>query len=276
LSPASLPSPGETPEFRALVASHGHLVDRLYEQLQELDIEGVDWILLGLYLEIIQLGKSVHTLAESGSPDEAISLTRAMLSATFSLAFIVRSTNPPGWAFNYWMRTFEEEERLLIRELRTGKRNADVIQNRLRALAASKTTLDAARKSETLPRRSAARRLRGQASQKKKMAHGARLDDMYEREYDFASNFVHVGATMLYPTAYSVNVDGALPPLGPHFRPPLPTLAFSAKALLAAADVYIEYLGVDGGAEYLDVLRDEFVNAINDYRRPTFPNSMFG
>ena len=63
-----------------------------------------------LFVHVLQLGRAVHVLVAAGYPDQAIPLTRAMLSATMNLLFIVTSGNPNGWALRYWLQMGEVEQ----------------------------------------------------------------------------------------------------------------------------------------------------------------------
>jgi hypothetical protein len=277
MSPATLPPPGDTPAYKALVAAHGELLRQLREQIQEAGWGSQihEWLPLAVYTETLQLAKSVQTLAELGYSDEGIPLTRMMMSAAFSLGFIIKSDNPAGWGTHFWLGMRDEQRRLLQSELGKSRYDPELIQADLLGLQAQveETKEDVRAQGIKLPKLTGSAPTWSRFSEKA-MAYRGGLGDMYEHEYAFASAFVHAASVAFFPTAYSFNEDRTIPTMGPHFRPPLPTLALSGRAVVICAELYGEYSRVAGALEHVSQLKRSFEEAIDVYRKPTSPNSM--
>jgi hypothetical protein len=118
--PDSLPPSGDNASDQALVAAHEKYLRQLHALVQ-VDLRGKSigvWLPYALFVHILQLGRAVQTLVAAGFPDEALPLTRGMISAMMNLLYIVMSDNPDGWALRYWLQLGEMEQRFLERELK--------------------------------------------------------------------------------------------------------------------------------------------------------------
>jgi hypothetical protein len=278
---ATLPPPGETPAYKAVVVSHGDLVRGLYELterrlrvvIREQDLRQAQWVPLALYLQILQLGQAVQLLVQSGYADEALPLTRGMMSSTFNLAFIVTRRSAKDWSFHFYRRTFDEQQKFFHRELKRG-RYVKEMETRLQELEASRLHVETiAQEQGFVTPADIGNGTQWNGYNEEQTARKADLSDIYENSYRFTSNYVHVASTALFPLMYTLN-ERVFPAFGPHFRPPLPSLTFSAQALLTATDFHVAYWGAPEDPERVTELRRDIEQAFDDYRRPTFPNSM--
>jgi len=287
--PDSLPASGNSTSYQALVAAHERYLRQLHAIVQ-IDLRGRpigDWLPYALFVHILQLGRAVQTLVAAGFPDEALPLTRAMISAMMNLLFIVTSGNPNGWALRYWLQLGEMEQRFLARELKRMRFDEATVRKLIdeagQNVAGAKS--QAAREGVQLPDKIAASD-RGQPRMDtwtglsdRALAERVGQVDAYETEYDYASAITHVQAVALKPIANAL-IEGKAVGTGPYFGPPLPAIGSSYNASSAALLGIAKHFGLADKLPDIDVVTKEMRDAIDHWRDVSGTNeqitSIFG
>jgi len=280
-----LPPAGDTPEYRALVAAHDcYLRDIHGELLSKVNPAGdvgqfVPWALLH---HVVQLGRPVQASVQLGYSDEAIPATRAMVSATANLCFIARSGNPAGWALVYWFQLEDFERRLLALDEVRARFDPATLKTRADETTAAVTGARAAAEEagivvpDKLPSASRGGKPRRDTwtglSDRELFDRGGMLA-AYRTDYGYSSTMTHAQAVAIQPTVHSL-IDGHLPSVGPHFRPPLPALTTSFNALKYAGDAAIEHFALASARPALDTANAAMSDAIERYREDTGINAM--
>jgi len=287
--PDSLPPSGNSPIYQALVAAHDRYLRQLHPLVQ-VDLRGKgigDWLPYALFVHVLQLGRAVQGLVAAGYPDEAIPLTRAMLSATMNLLFIVTSGNANGWALRYWLQLGEMEQRFLQRELRRmrfdeatvraliadGQRNVDG------AIAQAKIEGVQLPDKLTMPGHKHPRNDTWTGLSDRALAERVGQVDAYETEYDYASAITHVQAVSLKPIANAL-LEGRAVSTGPYFGPPLPAIGASYNSSSAALFGIVKHFGLTANMPAFDSTTKEMRDAIDRWREESGTNehikSIFG
>jgi hypothetical protein len=238
-------------------------------------------------VHVLQLGRAVHLLVAAGYPDQAIPLTRSMLSATMNLLFIVTSGNPNGWALRFWLQMGEVEQRFLKGEL--ARMRFDEASVRSLMTEAQRNVDGAIAHAESegvrLPDKLASRE-RGQPRDDtwtglsdRALAERVGQLDAYETEYDYASLITHAQAVALKPIATAL-IDGSPVGTGPTFGPPLPAIGASYNSSSAALLGIVKHFGLSNRLPEVDSLTLAMRDAIDEWREVSGMNrqikSIFG
>ena len=153
------------------------------------------WVPYALFVHILQLGRAVNLLVSEGYSEEALPISRAMISAAMTLTFIVTSDNPDGWALLYYSQLADQEMRYLTREQRLARFDADRINELIGAADQNMESLRQAAEKEGIvipqklpdPSRGKPRRDTWTGLSDKSLAERVGLLDWYEGDYDYAS-----------------------------------------------------------------------------------------
>jgi Family of unknown function (DUF5677) len=286
--PDSLPASGNSPSYQALVTAHERYLRQLHALVQ-VDLRGRsigDWLPYALFVHILQLGRAVQTLVAAGFPDEALPLTRGMISAMMNLLFIVTSGNPNGWALRYWLQLGEMEQRFLERELKRMRFDEATVRRLIDE--ASENVAGAKAQAETegvhLPDKLGAPGRRARPDtwtglSDRALAERVGQVEAYETEYDYASAITHVQAVALKPIANAL-IEGRPIGTGPYFGPPLPPIGTSYNASSAGLLGLAKHFALDKKMSEVDSVTKEMRNAIDRWRETSGANeqikSIFG
>jgi len=286
--PDSLPASGNSPTYQALVAAHERYLKQLHAIVQ-IDLRGRpigDWLPYALFVHILQLGRGVQILVAAGFPDEALPLTRAMISAMMNLLFIVTSDNPNGWALRYWLQLGDMEQRFLERELKRMRFDEMTVRRLIDEAHANVAGAKSQAEKEgvLLPEKIAtpARQPRPDTwtgLSDRALAERVGQVDAYETEYDYASAITHVQAVALKPIANAL-IEGRPVGTGPYFGPPLPAIGTSYNASSAALLGIAKHFGLVDKMREIDSVTEEMRDAIDHWRQVSGANeqikSIFG
>lgn len=286
--PDSLPVSGDNPSYQALVAAHEKYLRELHSLVQ-VDLRGKPigaWLPYALFVHLLQLGRAVQTLVAAGFPDEALPLTRGMISAMMNLLFIVMSENPNGWALRYWLQLGEMELRFLERELKRMRFDEATVRRLMDEAHANVAGAKAQAEKEglVLPEKIATPGRQPRTDtwtglSDRALAERVGQVDAYETEYDYASAITHVQAVALKPTANAL-IEGRPIGTGPYFGPPLPAIGTSYNASSAALLGIAKHFNLHDRMPAVDSVTKEMRDAIDHWRETSGANdqvkSIFG
>jgi hypothetical protein len=280
--PDSIPPSRNDRVYQDLVSAHERYLREVHASVQ-VNLRGKaigHWLPYALFVHSLQLGRGVQVLVATGYADEAMPLTRAMLSATMSLLFIATSGDANGWALRYWIQMGEMEHRFLHKELRRMRFSEAVVRALMDEAQRNVDGAITQAKAEGVhlppkiatPDRNQPRKDTWTGLSDRALAERVGLVEAYETEYDYASAISHVQAIALKPIANAL-MEGRPLGTGPQYGPPLPAIGASYNASSAALLGIARHFGLTDKMPQIDLITQQMRNAIGRWREDSGANA---